>query len=209
MARSAHQEGNTRERIARAAGRLFAQRGFEAVSIRDICREVDIREGTVYYHYANKQAILDFLMAEIDQLIEEKRRAFDQAFLMARQVSVPDMQMVAVHLLKDYLLHPRVHPVIQMLSLERRTNEEAEQRYRRIVFELPLHQQEKVFRQMMERGMILPVDPAPLARLYYGVIYGAYARFCQGETPREEDIAAACQCIREDMAFFCALNFPH
>lgn len=203
----AHPEGNTREKIARAAGKLFAQRGFEAVSIRDICREAGIREGTVYYHYANKQAILDFLMAEIDQLIEEKRRAFDQAFLMAKEVSVSGMQMVAVHLLRDYLLHPRVHPVIQMLSLERRTNAEAEQRYRRIVFELPLHQQEKVFRQMMERGMVISGDPAALARLYYGVIYGAYARFCQSETPREEDIAAACQCILEDMAVFCQLTF--
>ena len=203
----AHPKGNTREEIAREAGKLFAQRGFEAVSIRDICREVGIREGTVYYHYANKQAILDFLMAEIDQLIEEKRRAFDQAFLQARQVSIPDMQMVAVHLLRDYLLHPRVHPVIQMLSLERRANEEAEQKYRRIVFDLPLHQQEKVFRQMMERGMIVPGDPAALSRLYYGVIYGAYARFCQGESPQEKDISAACQCIREDMADFCKLIF--
>ena len=205
----AHPKGNTREEIAREAGKLFAKRGFEAVSIRDICREVGIREGTVYYHYANKQAILDFLMAEIDQLIEEKRRAFDQAFQMARQVSIPDMQMVAVHLLRDYLLHPRVHPVIQMLSLERRGNAEAEQKYRRIVFDLPLHQQEKVFRQMMERGMIVPGDPAALSRLYYGVIYGAYARFCQGESPQEKDIDAACQCIREDMAVFCKLNFPH
>ena len=68
--------------------------------------------------------------------------------------------------------------------------------------------QEKVFRQMMERGMIVPGDPAALSRLYYGVIYGAYARFCQGESPQEKDIDAACQCIREDMAVFCKMNFP-
>jgi antitoxin component of RelBE/YafQ-DinJ toxin-antitoxin module len=36
--------------------------GFSAVSIRDICGKVEIKESSVYYHYKNKQAILDAIL---------------------------------------------------------------------------------------------------------------------------------------------------
>lgn len=50
---------NTKEKILEAALNLFSQKGFTAVSIRDICKEVTIKESTVYYHFENKQAIFD------------------------------------------------------------------------------------------------------------------------------------------------------
>jgi len=190
-------EKNTKEKIAQAAASLFAQRGFYAVSIRDICKVVGIKESTVYYHYENKQAILDALLQKIDALIAQKRQAFDQAFAHAQSVSIADMQTVAAHLLTGYLLHPDVHRVLSLLSMEKHHREEAEKRYRRIVFDLPIAQQEKVFQQMMERGMIRPGNPYTIAVLYYGAIYGAYAQYCTGPILRQEQVQAACEQIRE------------
>jgi len=135
----------TKEKIAQAASDLFSRKGFYTVSIRDICKEVGIKESTIYYHYTNKQAILNYLLERIDSLIEAKQSAFDHAFNLAQTVSVEDMQMVAVNLLTDYLLHPYVQKVISMLSIERMHSKEAAEKYQRIVFELPLAQQRKVF----------------------------------------------------------------
>ena len=53
---------NTREKIMDVALHMFSERGYEAVSIRDICGEVGIKESTLYYHFKNKKDILDSLV---------------------------------------------------------------------------------------------------------------------------------------------------
>ena len=49
----------TKERILDVSLELFSQRGYSAVSIRDICKGVGIKESSVYYHFENKQNIFD------------------------------------------------------------------------------------------------------------------------------------------------------
>ena len=56
----------TKEKIFDVALDLFSQKGFDAVSVREIAREVGIRESSIYNHYKSKEAILD---AIIDYLI--------------------------------------------------------------------------------------------------------------------------------------------
>ncbi len=52
---------DTKERILQVALDLFSQKGYSAVSIRDICKLVEIKESTIYYHFQNKQDIFDTL----------------------------------------------------------------------------------------------------------------------------------------------------
>ena len=47
-----------REEIVGVAGRLFAEKGFEATSVRQIASEVDILSGSLYHHFATKEEIL-------------------------------------------------------------------------------------------------------------------------------------------------------
>jgi AcrR family transcriptional regulator len=49
---------STRERVVSCAGRLFAERGFESASIRDIARAAGITPGAVYKHFASKGHLL-------------------------------------------------------------------------------------------------------------------------------------------------------
>ncbi len=61
MARFAGEKG-TKEQILDAAIDLFSQKGYDAVSIRDIARAVGIRESSIYNHYKGKEDILDTIM---------------------------------------------------------------------------------------------------------------------------------------------------
>ena len=56
----------TKQKILDISLDLFSQNGFSAVSIRDICGCVGIRESSVYYHFKNKQAILDELLQHFE-----------------------------------------------------------------------------------------------------------------------------------------------
>ena len=61
---------STRESIMDVALRMFSERGYEAVSIRDICGEVGIKESTLYYHFINKKDILDSLVEKFRSHID-------------------------------------------------------------------------------------------------------------------------------------------
>lgn len=194
-------ETETKERIAKEALHLFAKKGFSAVSIRDICKGVGIKESTIYYHYRNKQAILQDLLERIETLADQKRDKFNQAFQLATHVTESEMRAVAVHFLTDYLLHPYVYQIIAMLTIERLHDETAEEKYQHIVFELPLEQQTAVFMKMIERGMIRQADPQTIASLYYGVIFAAFTQFCLGEELTQEKIDAACEQVEKGIGF--------
>src|SRR5438094_6250621 len=47
----------TRERVLRTAARLFAERGFKKVTVRDICRAARANVAAVNYHFGDKQGL--------------------------------------------------------------------------------------------------------------------------------------------------------
>ncbi len=52
----------TREKILKEALILFSERGFHAVSVRDIAKAVGIKESSLYNHFKNKQDIFDSIV---------------------------------------------------------------------------------------------------------------------------------------------------
>jgi AcrR family transcriptional regulator len=53
-----HRHGDTRDRIERAAIRLFVDRGVRDTSVRDIARAVDLSEGALYRHFVSKDELV-------------------------------------------------------------------------------------------------------------------------------------------------------
>ncbi len=61
----------TRERLFNKALELFADRGFDAVSVRDITRALGLNEATLYIHYKNKSALLDEILQRLEKKLIE------------------------------------------------------------------------------------------------------------------------------------------
>lgn len=55
---------NTKLALKAAALALFAERGYGAVSMRDIAEAVGVRQGAIYNHFASKQDLLVSLMRD-------------------------------------------------------------------------------------------------------------------------------------------------
>ena len=53
-----HRFTDTRDRIERAAIRLFVAKGVTETSVRDIARAVDISEGALYRHFVSKEQLV-------------------------------------------------------------------------------------------------------------------------------------------------------
>jgi AcrR family transcriptional regulator len=61
----ARKQAQVRDEIVRVAARLFAERGYRAVTIDDIANELGFTKSAVYYYYGNKAEILWQIFEEI------------------------------------------------------------------------------------------------------------------------------------------------
>lgn len=65
---------DTRERIQQVALELFAERGYDKTSLREVAERLDITRPALYYHFKTKEDILvgviEDLTAGIDELVE-------------------------------------------------------------------------------------------------------------------------------------------
>ena len=67
---------NTRQRILNAALKLFAQYGYEAVSVGQIAEAVGIKAPSLYKHFKSKQDIFDSILAQMERLDAEHARQY-------------------------------------------------------------------------------------------------------------------------------------
>ena len=61
----------TRERLLRAAARLFAAQGFARVTVRDICAEAGANVSAVNYHFGDKRTLYDEVLDRAAATIHE------------------------------------------------------------------------------------------------------------------------------------------
>ncbi|MBR2836258.1 MAG: TetR/AcrR family transcriptional regulator [Coriobacteriales bacterium] len=59
--------GDTKQRILAEAVRLFAQEGYEAVTVEDIAQAVGIKAPSLYKHYKSKRDIFDHILQKMEQ----------------------------------------------------------------------------------------------------------------------------------------------
>lgn len=79
---SAPERQDRRERILRAADALFAELGFDAVSVRDVARGAEVNKGLVFYYFGSKQGLFNavieqYATAGVEDLAELVPRAGD------------------------------------------------------------------------------------------------------------------------------------
>ncbi|UTB33692.1 MAG: TetR/AcrR family transcriptional regulator [Methanobacterium sp. ERen5] len=156
----------TKERIFQASVNLFSQKGFDAVSMREIGREVGIRESSIYNHYKNKDAILESIInhlidklgamsltdEEMDVLISESPELFFETG--SREFF-------------NGMSNPETEKIWRILSIEVFHNEKIKTFFVNELLESPIKEWERIFTKMMKKGIIKEYDPRVLAMEYF------------------------------------------
>ena len=62
---------NSKDKILKSAAKLFAQKGFDGVSIREICKDADVNICMVSYYFGGKQELYQGI---IDDLIDRQTK---------------------------------------------------------------------------------------------------------------------------------------
>ncbi|QBS39519.1 TetR/AcrR family transcriptional regulator [Nocardia sp. CS682] len=87
VGRRERKKAATRQKIADTALRLFLERGYDAVGIRDVATEADVAVTTLFSHFASKEA-----------LVFEQEENFDRRLTLAVTDRSPDEPLMpALH----------------------------------------------------------------------------------------------------------------
>lgn len=168
---------------------MFSNRGYSGVSIRDICKEVGIKESSVYYHFESKQAIFDALMDKFlsisQRLTSPLNGKLEENGDMSFDCNVYDT--VGKVYIEDFLLNDFCISFIKTINIEKANSESARELYDKLMFETPLSYQSGLFAKLMAINIIPLKDCDYLAVKYYAPVYFNYARYILSREITEEN----------------------
>lgn len=88
----------TRERILDAAEQLFAERGYDGASIRDVASEAALQIHSIGYHFGPKEKLFDAVVARrADIMTGLRREALTEARRRAGGAAIPIVQLVRAY----------------------------------------------------------------------------------------------------------------
>lgn len=168
----------TKDKILEVSLSLFSQRGFSAVSVRDIASAVGVRESAMYKHFSSKQAVFDQLVADylaksdafmagIHALPTENPAALAQTVEIYGQLSDEDFLRIGGSVFTDFLMQPDVLRFWRMISIERFHNKPLAGLWHQHLFEAPISFQTCMFKLLADAGAVRPVDPSILALEFF------------------------------------------
>lgn len=170
-------EKGTKEKIFDASVDLFAEKGFDGVSIRDIARAVGITEGAVYKHYSSKEEILDSIISYVESRIypETPEASIDAI------VGTLSFQDLLESMPRAMAADPRLTKITRIMVIEMYHNEKIRDYVRRELFERSARETGIIFRAFLEKGKLRPCDPDAMATLFISyLVYWYFETFIFG-----------------------------
>lgn len=149
----------TKERIFDVSVDLFSQKGFDAVSVREIARNVGIRESSIYNHYKSKETILNAIF----QYFRKELTKMRPPEALNIENLTPDIFRERVHRTHTLFRTPTMEKIFKILINELFKNEKAKEIVLHDLIQEPHMFTEKVLDSMNQRGIIQPIDPKIMA----------------------------------------------
>lgn len=161
----------TRKKILDVSLELFSKKGYSAVSIRDICKYVEIKESSVYYHFENKQSIFDELLNKFAEIAKGMMAQLENGLTDGQNSFSNGFNAVANCFFEQYLMDEFCNKVIRIMLIEQFNNDDVRKLYQYWLMDEPLDFQRKIFSALMSIGIIANCDIEYLAVKYYAPIY--------------------------------------
>ena len=120
---------STKEKILEISLDMFSKQGYTAVSIRDICSQVGIKESSVYYHFKNKQAIFDELLNRFSIIANEMMLRLENGLTDESNPFYDGINTVSDCLFEHYLMDDFCNKVMRVMLIEQLGNDDVRELY--------------------------------------------------------------------------------
>lgn len=151
---------------------LFSQRGFHAVSVRDIARKVGINKSSIYNHYKSKNEIMDVI-------IENFSHDFGSTFLIDSAKIEKQLEETGLEtFLRMYILNLNdritadIQKIWKIIYIEMFINKKIRDYFINVALKTSSQYYKELFMIMKKNGSIKHEDPSILADEFAYFIIG-------------------------------------
>ena len=177
----------TKEKILLTSLKLFAQDGYEAVSISKISGELGMAKSALYKHYKNKRDIFDSIINRMDELDYARAREYnmpdgnmDEIIKEYRNISTDKIRIYTEAQFKHWTEEEFPSLFRRMLTLEQYRNQEMADLYQKYLVSGPIDYMTYLFAGITGKKE----EAKQLAIEFYGPIFLMYSLY---DNKREED----------------------
>lgn len=154
-------EEGTRQRILQAAMRLFARKGYDGTTTKDLANQAKVAEGTLFRHFANKKAIL--IEVATNGWIEILTDLLTELSEMGNYKAISQVmrrRMLNMHANADLL---------RVCFIEAQYHPELRERIQLEVIAKMTDVAEAFFQTAMEKGIYRRMNPKIVAQVFLGM----------------------------------------
>ena len=152
----------TKRKIFETSMKLFAEKGYDATSIEEITATVGVAKGTLYYHFASKEEIFNFLIEEGIKLLQNsvdiKTAKHSNCIDKIKAIVLIQIKIVA-----------KYENIITIILSQFWGTEQRNKKCQNLVYEY-IGQIEKIVQEGIEKGEIKEGDTRAIASEIYGLI---------------------------------------
>lgn len=188
-----NEKRDTKKVILTVALRLFSERGYDGVGIRDISKEIGIRESALYKHYSGKQDIFDSILKDIERRYQEEVSTIlpeNMTNIFSEENDVrEELFRISITMFNFYLKTEYGSQLRRMLTLEQYRTSEAGKFFRELIIDKGLDYISNVFTSLINDGVYIHADPMVMALQFYSPLYLLLSKYDNQPEKYEEAIS--------------------
>jgi AcrR family transcriptional regulator len=154
-------EEDPRTRILQAALRLFARKGYDGTTTRDLATAANVAEGTLFHQFANKKAIL----------VEVATSGWVEILTdLLTELSEMGSYKAVAQVMRRRMLHLHTNAdLLRVCFIEAQFHPELRDRIQSEVIAKMTDVAEVFFQTAMEKGIYRPMNPRIVAQVFLGM----------------------------------------
>ena len=184
---------DTKKRIVEKALELFAENGYDAVSVGEIARAVGIKAPSLYSHYPSKQAIFNAIVEDTALQYEQYTGEIDIHVQDAKQDKSVFSEITEAALIQkvrqifSYSLHDEtISRFRRMMTIEQFRSEKLSAFYTERYVDRMIRYHAAIFRGLIAAGELYAENPETLALMYVSPVITLLG-VCDRQPEREEE----------------------
>ena len=185
---------STKDRIIYESLRLFSEKGYDGVSMREIGAAVNIKAASVYVHFKGKEAIYEAIVDTMKMCYNEetKRLRIDENntqndVKVYHDISTEGLIAIGRELFRFFLHDEYTCMYRKMLTLGQFGNNLIGTEYSRQYYDEAIEYQKMLFEMLSQGGNFKKVDYELMAIHFYAPIY-TFITICDRQPEREAEV---------------------
>ena len=175
----------TKEKIMRAAAKLFSEKGYDKVSTREITSTVGINPASLYYYFSSKDELLKSLYEIYREEMNKEMPDLDELLRLAETEPPHEVLMKSEFHFQDDV-RGFFDQILITAARKIYTDSESEHFVRETIFEPVENILRPLLQRMMELGKIKPFDLDPFIRL---LTYYCFSAATLNNSPLKQSVA--------------------